>query len=46
VVKVLTETDHDDIHEQLKADSRGRVNLGTEYAGKTVSVAVLEVEEE
>lgn len=28
---------------ELKADSRGRVNLGTGYAGKTAKVAVLEV---
>ena len=27
-----------------KADDRGRVTLGSEYAGKTVTVAVLEVE--
>ena len=28
------------------ADSRGRINLGTDYADKSVKVAVLEVEEE
>lgn len=27
----------------LQADSRGRVNLGTDYAGKEVRVAVVEV---
>jgi len=27
---------------ELKADHRGRVNLGTEYADKTVRVAVIE----
>ena len=27
-----------------KADERGRVNLGTEYANKRVKVAVVEVE--
>lgn len=32
--------------EEKKADDRGRVTLGAEYAGKTVTVAVLEVEEE
>ena len=28
------------------ADSRGRITLGSEYADKTVTVAILEVEEE
>ena len=28
-----------------KADDRGRVTLGSEYAGKTVTVAVLEVKD-
>lgn len=32
--------------EEKKADDRGRVTLGAEYAGKTVTVAVVEVEEE
>lgn len=31
--------------EEKKADDRGRVTLGAGYAGKTVTVAVLEVEE-
>lgn len=31
--------------EERNADDRGRVTLGAEYAGKTVTVAVLEVEE-
>jgi len=31
---------------ELKADSRGRVNLGTDYADKTVKVAVLEVDDD
>lgn len=30
--------------EKKKADDRGRVTLGAEYAGQTVTVAVLEVE--
>jgi hypothetical protein len=30
--------------EQLKADDRGRVTLGAEHAGETVTVAVLDVE--
>lgn len=34
-----------DVNER-KADDRGRVTIGSEYAGKTVTVAVLEVEEE
>lgn len=34
-----------DVNEK-KADDRGRVTLGTEYAGKTVTVAVLEVDGE
>jgi len=28
---------------KVKADSRGRVNIGTDYADKTVRVAVIEV---
>ena len=32
--------------EEKKADDRGRVTLGSEYAGKKVTVAVLEVEDE
>lgn len=32
--------------EERKADDRGRVTLGSEYAGKTVTVAVLEVEDD
>jgi hypothetical protein len=32
--------------EERKADNRGRVTLGSEYAGKTVTVAVLEIEDE
>lgn len=31
---------------KAKADERGRVNLGTEYADETVRVAVVEVVEE
>lgn len=30
----------------LKADSRGRVNLGTEYADQEVKVAVLDADDE
>jgi len=32
--------------EEKKADDRGRVTLGAEYAGKTVTVAIVEVEED
>jgi len=35
-----------DIKSDRKADDRGRVTLGSEHAGKTVTVAVLEVEDE
>jgi len=35
-----------DIKSAKKADDRGRVTLGSEHAGKTVTVAVLEVEDE
>jgi len=28
-----------------KADSRGRVNLGSDYAGKEVTVAVVDIDE-
>ncbi|SEP17379.1 hypothetical protein SAMN04487948_11866 [Halogranum amylolyticum] len=33
--------DEGDIH-TLEADDRGRITLGTEYANKTVQIAVLE----
>lgn len=32
--------------DERKADDRGRVTLGAEYADKRVTVAVLEVEDE
>jgi len=32
--------------EEKKADDRGRVTLGAEYANKTVTVAVVEVEDD
>ena len=35
-----------DIKSDKKADDRGRVTLGSEYAGKSVAVAVLEVKDE
>lgn len=44
-LKVLIETDTDEIHEELKADARGRITLGKEYAGEIVTVAVVEKDE-
>ena len=35
-----------DIKSEKKADDRGRVTLGSEFAGKTVTVAVLDIEDE
>ena len=35
-----------DIKSDKKADDRGRVTLGSEYADETVTVAVLEVKDE
>ena len=35
-----------EIKSDRKADDRGRVTLGSEHAGKTVTVAVVEVEDE
>jgi hypothetical protein len=35
-----------DIKSDKKADDRGRVTLGSEYARETVTVAVLSVEDE
>lgn len=40
-MKVLVETDTDDLHEEKTADGRGRITLGSHYAGETVSVAVV-----
>jgi len=40
------EIEPSDIKSGKKADDRGRVTLGSEYAGKTVTVAVVEVEDE
>jgi len=38
------EVEVSDVNEK-KADHRGRVTLGSEYAGKTVTVAVVEVDD-
>jgi len=35
-----------DIKSEKKADDRGRITLGSEFAGETVTVAVLEVDDE
>jgi len=39
-------TDLPDEIKTLKADSRGRVNLGTDYAEHEIRVAIIEVVEE
>jgi hypothetical protein len=44
-MKILIESDSEELHEELKADSRGRITLGSEYAGETVSVAVINRED-
>ena len=44
-MKILIESDSEELHEELKADSRGRITLGSEYAGETVSVAVVNRED-
>lgn len=41
-LRQLLEADHTDIHEELKADSRGRITLGSEYADERVSVVVVD----
>lgn len=43
-MKVFVEADNQEIHEELKADDRGRITLGSHYAGETVAVAVLDRE--
>lgn len=40
------EIEPSDIKSEKKTDDRGRVTLGMEYADKTVTVAVIEVEDE
>ena len=40
------DTEYPEKVDVLKADRRGRVNLGSEYGEKTVRVAVLEVVED
>jgi len=39
----MSESDYPELVVERQADERGRVNLGVEYAGKTVKVALLEV---
>ncbi len=41
-MKVFVETDTDEIHEEVKADGRGRITLGSKYANEVISVAVVE----
>lgn len=44
-MKVDLSVSPDDI-DTFRADERGRINLGTDYAGEDVRVAVLEVVDE
>jgi hypothetical protein len=39
---VYIKTDTDELHEEVTADSRGRVTLGSEYANETLNLAVVE----
>lgn len=41
-MKVLVEADDGELLKDVKADSRGRITLGADYAGETVSIAVIE----
>lgn len=43
-MKILVETDDDELVKDVTADGRGRITLGSEYAGEVVSVAVVERE--
>ena len=45
-LRMQIELSASEIKAAKKADDRGRVTLGSEYAGKVVTVAVLEVEVE
>ena len=45
-LRMQIEVSASEIKAAKKADDRGRVTLGSEYAGKAVTVAVLEVEDE
>jgi len=44
-MEVLVKTDSDELIEEVTADSRGRITLGSDYANETVSVAVVEREQ-
>lgn len=44
-MKVLIESNSEKLHEELKVDSRGRITLGSEYAGETLSVAIVDRED-
>lgn len=41
-MKVLVETDAEEILRDVTADSRGRITLGSDYAGETVSIAIVD----
>jgi hypothetical protein len=45
-MRVTVDVDTDDIREDRTADSRGRVSLGPEFAGETVTVAVVKPEDD
>jgi len=45
-LRMQIELSASEIKAAKKADDRGRVTLGSEFAGKTVTVAVLDVEDE
>ena len=45
-LRMQIEVSASEIKSEKKADDRGRVTLGSEFAGKTVTVAVLEVKDE
>jgi hypothetical protein len=41
----VTDDEYPELVDWREADSRGRINLGSEFANKTVKVAVVEIEE-
>jgi len=45
-MEVYVKTDDRELHKNIKADSRGRITLGKEYADEVVSVAVVSREGE
>ena len=45
MAKVTIEVPARDVSE-FKADNRGRITIGSEYAGKTVEIAILDAQED